>query len=212
MSDGRRRARRLRHDSEILLLALTAGAPGSLVALSMLWFGDHSDKVRWTLSLFIGGAWLTFAFMVRSRVVRPLQTISNLVAALREGDYSIRARGANFDDALGLALAEINLLGAPLREERLGAREATALLRRIVSEIDVAIFAFDHDGRLRLANRTGERMLAQPSERPAVPPARSNSRGLVQRTATSTPVKLDCTSGLFVSKYWSAPKVAAGRL
>ena len=165
MSDGRRRPRRLRHDSEILLLALAAGAPGSLVALSMLWFGDHSDKVRWTLSLFIGGAWLAFAFTVRARVVRPLQTISNLVAALREGDYSIRARGADFDDALGLALAEINLLGAPLREERLGAREATALLRRIVSEIDVAIFAFDHDGRLRLANRTGERMLAQPSER-----------------------------------------------
>lgn len=165
MSEGRRRARRLRHDTEVFLLALAAGAPGAIVALAMLWFGDHSDKVRWTLTLFIGGAWLAFAVAVRTRVVRPLQTISNLIAALREGDYSIRARGADFDDALGLAFAEINLLSTPLREERLGAREATALLRRIVSEIDVAIFAFDHDGRLRIANRTGERLLAQPAER-----------------------------------------------
>lgn len=157
--------RRLRHDSEVFLLALAAGAPGALVALSILWFGDYSDKVRWTLTLFIGGGWLTFAAMARARVVRPLQTISNLIAALREGDYSIRARGADFDDALGLALAEINLLGEPLRQERLGAREASALLRRIVSEIDVAIFSFDGDNRLRLANRTGERLLAQPSER-----------------------------------------------
>ena len=102
---------------------------------------------------------------MRERVVRPLQTISNLLAALREGDYSIRARGANADDALGLALLEVNALSETLRAQRLRALEATALLRRVMEEIDVAVFAFDGDRRLRLVNRGGERLLGQPSER-----------------------------------------------
>ena len=103
--------------------------------------------------------------MLRERVVRPLQTLSNMLAALREGDYSIRARGADRDDALGLAFLESNLLGETLRTQRLGAMEATALLRTVMAEIDVAVFAFDDDDRVRLVNRAGERLLGQPAER-----------------------------------------------
>src|SRR6476661_4635976 len=102
--------------------------------------------------------------LLRERVVRPLQTLSNMLAALREGDYSIRARGADREDALGLAFLESNLLGETLRTQRLGAMEATALLRTVMAEIDVAVFAFDAD-RLRLVNRAGERLLGQPAER-----------------------------------------------
>lgn len=153
------------HGRAVFLLALGAGAPALVTAMAFIWFGDHAPKVEWTLSLVLVGAWFGFAAAAEARVVRPLQTIANLIAALREGDYSIRARGADLDDALGLVLAEINMLSVPLREERLGAREAGAMLRRIVSEIDVAIFAFDGDGRLRQTNRTGERLLAQPAER-----------------------------------------------
>jgi PAS domain S-box-containing protein len=102
--------------------------------------------------------------VLRERVVRPLQTLSNMLAALREGDYSIRARGAEREDALGLALLESNLLGETLRAQRLGAMEATALLRTVMAEIDVAVFAFDETGRVRLVNRAGERLLGQPAE------------------------------------------------
>jgi two-component system, NtrC family, nitrogen regulation sensor histidine kinase NtrY len=84
---------------------------------------------------------------------------------MREGDYSIRARGADREDALGLAFLESNLLGETLRTQRLGAMEATALLRTVMAEIDVAVFAFDDADRLRLVNRAGERLLGQPAER-----------------------------------------------
>jgi PAS domain S-box-containing protein len=94
-----------------------------------------------------------------------LSTLSNLLAALREGDFSIRARGANVEDALGEVLREVNALGETLRQQRLGALEATALLRKVMEEIDVAVFAFDGNGCLRLVNRAGERVLAQPEER-----------------------------------------------
>ena len=95
----------------------------------------------------------------REQMIRPLQTLSNLVAALLEGDYSIRVRGQRRDEPLGLAITEVNRLGEILREQRLGAIEATALLNKIMDEIDVAVFAFDDDDRLRLLNRGGERVL-----------------------------------------------------
>src|SRR5215813_11915431 len=153
------------HERRILLLAVTAGLPGSLVALLLLWTEDHSAKVQWTLTILIVALWSGFAFAVRRRVVFPLQTVSNLLAALREGDYSIRGRQADPHDALGEVMIEVNALGETLREQRLGALEATTLLRAVMAEIDVAIFAFDHDRRLRLVNRAAERLLAQPSER-----------------------------------------------
>jgi two-component system nitrogen regulation sensor histidine kinase NtrY len=155
----------LSHERRILLMAVTAGLPGSLVALTLLWAGDYTPKVQWTLTVLIVGLWSGFALAVRRRVVFPLQTVSNLLAALREGDYSIRGRQARSDDALGEVMIEVNALGETLREQRLGALEATTLLRTVMAEIDVAIFAFDNLCRLRLVNRAGERLLAQTSER-----------------------------------------------
>lgn len=149
----------------MLLLALAAGLPGTAVALVLLVVEDYSAKVIWTFGLLVVGFWVGFAFALRERVVRPLQTLSNLLAALLEGDYSIRSRGATTDDALGLAMLEVNALGETLREQRLGALEASALLRKVMEEIEVAVFAFDQDLKLRLVNRAGERMLDMPAER-----------------------------------------------
>ena len=90
--------------------------------------------------------------------------MANLLEALRESDFSFRARGAHRGDALGETLFEINALADTLRDERLGSLEATALLRTVMAEIDVAVFAFDDSGRLRLVNRAGERLLGRPAE------------------------------------------------
>jgi nitrogen fixation/metabolism regulation signal transduction histidine kinase len=152
------------HEAHIFRLALLAGLPAVAVALALLWTDGHSAKVQWTLGGVVVATWLVTSFILRERVVRPLQTLSNMLAALREGDYSIRARGAEREDALGLALLESNLLGETLRAQRLGAMEATALLRTVMAEIDVAVFAFDEDERVRLVNRAGERLLDQPAE------------------------------------------------
>ena len=153
------------HEGRVVLLSLLAGLPGSTVALWMLWDGDSSGKVQWTLTVLIVGAWLGFALAVRERVVFPLQTLSNLLGALREGDFSVRGRSPRPDDALGEVMREVNTLGSTLREQRLGAMEATTLLRTVMREIAVAIFAFDEHQRLRLVNRAGERLLAAPAER-----------------------------------------------
>jgi len=155
---------RLRFDQRILLLALAAGLPAALVALILLWTGNYTPKVQWTLTVFIIGVWTGCSFSVRQRVVLPLQTLSNLLAALRESDFSIRARGASGDDPLGAVMLEVNVLASTLHDQRLGALEASALLRTVMVEIDVAVFTFDGAHALRLVNRAGERLLAQPAE------------------------------------------------
>lgn len=155
----------LAYERRILARALLAGLSGSAIAIILLWTGSASSKLAWTLTIFIVVSWLGFAFSAQNRVTFPLRTLSNMLAALHEGDFSIRARGAGRNDALGEVLHEMNALGETLRLQRLGALEATALLRKVMEEIDVAVFALDSDSRLRLINRAGERILNRPAER-----------------------------------------------
>ena len=146
-------------------LALIAPVPALFVALWLLWTGAIPAAVQWTLTLLLLGSWLILATALREMVVRPLQTLSNMLAAIRAQDYSLRARQANADDALGLAMLELNSLMDELRMRRLGALEATSLLRRVMAEIDVAVFAFDETDMLRVINATGEHLLGDSADR-----------------------------------------------
>src|SRR5213082_3992436 len=156
---------RFSYEGKITWLTVAAALPAIFVALALLWLGDYSAKVQWTLTILIVGCFALFISSTREHLVRPLQTMSNLLAALREGDYSIRARGAREDNALGEVLLEIKSLGETLRLQRLGAFEATSLLRTIMGEIDVAVFTFDPERRLRLVNRAGEALLGPPMDK-----------------------------------------------
>lgn len=156
---------RIGYEGRVVLLSLLAGLPGSVTALWLLWSSNYAGRTQWTLTVLVVGAWMGFAMAVRDRVVFPLQTLSNLLGALREGDFSVRGRSPRPDDALGEVMREVNTLGSTLREQRLGALEATTLLRTVMREIDVAIFAFDEFQRLRLVNGAGERLLAQAPEK-----------------------------------------------
>ena len=92
---------RLPHDRSVLLYALLGGVPAAIVALWLLWTGDHSFNLQLTLTLLVVLCWFGFAAALHNRVVRPLQTGANLLAALREGDFSVRAHAARHDDPLG---------------------------------------------------------------------------------------------------------------
>lgn len=153
------------HERRISYMALLAGLPAVVTSMVILWTGAYSPRVQWTLTLLIVGFWWGFAAAIKERVASPLRTLANLLEAMREGDYSIRARAAKGEDALGDVMQQVNAMGATLRAQRLGALEATTLLRKVMEEIDVAVFAFDSAHRLRLVNRAGERLLSQRSER-----------------------------------------------
>ncbi len=159
------RGSKLKFEGRVTALALAAGFPGVVLCALLLWLDGYSGRVQWTVDLLLIFFWLAISVNLKHRIVRPLQTLSNILAAIREGDYSIRGRRAASGDALGEVMLEVNDLGATLRGQRLGALEATALLRTVMSEIDVAVFAFDLGQQLRLVNRAGEKLLAQPAVR-----------------------------------------------
>jgi two-component system, NtrC family, nitrogen regulation sensor histidine kinase NtrY len=150
----------LTFERRIALAVLLAAVPGLVLAAALGgWSAGGRGLVFWALGF---GFTVAVALQARGWLVRRLSTVSNLVSALREGDYSVRGRDAMRGDALGEVLCEINALGDVLRTERLGELEATALLRQVMEEIEVAILAFDGSGEVRLVNRAAAKLLQRP--------------------------------------------------
>jgi nitrogen fixation/metabolism regulation signal transduction histidine kinase len=157
--------RKLPHDLHVFLLSLWAGLPAVVAAVLLLWLRVEDSKVRWTIGALVVLVWLFASLAVRERVLRPLQTAANLIAALREEDFSVRGRGAGAGDPLAELLLEINQLADTLHAQRIGSLEAGALLRRVMDEIEVSVLAFDERGKAVLANRSAERLVGMPLSR-----------------------------------------------
>jgi nitrogen fixation/metabolism regulation signal transduction histidine kinase len=147
------------------LFAILAALPGVTFGTILIWTHDWSRDTKVSLTVLEIVLWLVLTLALLDQIVRPLQTLTNVVGALREEDYSFRARGADPNDALGELALEINSLADILTEQRVQTIEATALLRRVVEEIDTPLFTFDPDHILRLMNAAGERLLQQPAAR-----------------------------------------------
>jgi two-component system nitrogen regulation sensor histidine kinase NtrY len=156
---------RLLYEHRISLYSLLVALPGIVASGIFIWSEPWSPGSKLGLSLVELFAWWVLALVLHEQTVRPLQTLANVVSALREEDYSFRARGATADDALGELSLEVNALADLLSDQRIRAIEATALLRRVVEEIDAPLFAFDPDRVLRLVNPAGEKLLQQAAVR-----------------------------------------------
>jgi two-component system nitrogen regulation sensor histidine kinase NtrY len=144
-----------------LLLALP-----TLIFVSILLY-QHDVSMAPTILVFACLViYLLFiaATMIES-LVRPLQTLSNVVSSLREGDYSFRARGAGTSDALGELAAEVNALADLLQRQRVRSLEATALLARILEVMHSPLYAFDRENVLQLVNEAGVQLLGIPHSR-----------------------------------------------
>jgi two-component system, NtrC family, nitrogen regulation sensor histidine kinase NtrY len=179
------------HDARVFRLALFGGLPAVGATIALLVASDAAAKVVWTVSALVVSVWLFTALALRERVLRPLQTASNLVAALREGDFSVRGRGARPGDPLGELMLELNQLSDTLREQRLGSLEAGALLSRVMEEIDVAVLAFEEGGRAVLANRAAEKLLG--AELSRLPSVEAGQLGLAAVLAGPAPRTLELT-------------------
>lgn len=151
---------RASYESRIALLALAGGLPAVALAVVLLLRSDLSSAVRWSLAAVAVVCWLAVAWAVRSRLARSFGTLANLIEALREGDFSIRGRLRSDRGGVNAFIDELNRLADLLKERRLGALESSALARTVMAEIDLAVFAFDPEGCLRVINPAGERLLA----------------------------------------------------
>jgi two-component system nitrogen regulation sensor histidine kinase NtrY len=158
------RRKRLRFQNRVLVLVLLTAAPAWLATVILLTISDASPPVRYTVLGLISLCVLIGLVAVRRHVVRPLQTLANMLEALREGDYSMRGRNVDPEDAFGEVMVEVNTLSRTLYDQRLEALEAGALLQKIIADVDIAVFAFDAALRLRIVNKAGENLLGGTSE------------------------------------------------
>lgn len=153
-----------RHEDAVVALVIAAVLIPTAIALPLLWSGAFELKTKLTLSLVIVVGCGLLVAAARARVVRPLQTLANLTASLRERDYAVRGRHTRMDDALGLAMSELGALAEQLRAERWRDEETAAGLARVVESLDAAVIAVDAGGIVRLANRTAERLVGRTLE------------------------------------------------
>ena len=156
---SRPRARNL--ELTLTWLVIAGGAPGVIVAVGLAWYFDMPAELRWTLSVLVVLAWVIAASVAGQIVTRSLQLITNLLGALREGDYSIRGLSAPSGTSMHGVMREVNDLGTTLQRQRTEAVESTALLTHVMEEIGVAVFAFDPSEQVLLINKAGERLLGK---------------------------------------------------
>jgi two-component system nitrogen regulation sensor histidine kinase NtrY len=156
-------SRRTRFERRVIGFTALLIVPGLLVTAIVIWRLPWSAEGKIALFMAELVACLLLAMALHEHIIRPLQTLANVVGALREEDYSFRARNAVPNDALGELSLELNALADLLSQQRTGAMEATALLQRVVEEVDIPIFAFDPGNTLRLVNSAGEKLLHQTS-------------------------------------------------
>src|SRR5579859_1425106 len=164
--DPRREQRYFEHwtyDARLILAALALPLPvGVLLAIVLIWRDLPWDAV-FSLGAFALLATLVLALRLRNRVVYPLYTLSNLLEAPREGDFSLRGSRSRRGDPIGEVVWEINTLSQTLRDQRHQVEETSALLTKVIGATDIAIFTFDAARCLRLVNPAGERLLARPA-------------------------------------------------
>ena len=147
--------RRARLQTRVSLLILLAVAPAWLTAALFIVFWDVSTSAKLSVLALITIIALSAGVAGLRRIVRPLQSLANMLEGLREGDYSLRGRSVDPEDALGEVMIEVNTLSRTLADQRLEAIEAGVLLEKVIADVDIAVFAFDSDQRLRLVNRAG---------------------------------------------------------
>jgi two-component system nitrogen regulation sensor histidine kinase NtrY len=153
------------YERRIIGTALVAVVPLAAAAALLVASGDFAPIVSWTVTLLIVATLIVATFALHEVIAYPLRTLANVVSAVRDEDYSLRAREAAEGAVFGEVLLELNDLSAALRDRRLAAVEAVALVRGVMEEVDAGIFAFDPSSRLELVNRAGEHLLRESSPR-----------------------------------------------
>ncbi len=148
--------RRLKYEQRIRIWLTVLALPTIVCASLLVWERSASPLVTIATAIGLAIFWALTAAYFFEQLVRPLQTLANVVAALREDDFSFRARGARRGDSLGDLAMEINALAGTLQSQRSSARDALTLVERVITSMQSPVLAFDNAGLLRLLNPAAE--------------------------------------------------------
>ncbi|MDR7091259.1 sensor histidine kinase [Cellvibrio fibrivorans] len=146
-------------EAHLIRLVLLASLP---LLLLLLWVMVLANISIWLILLtgLIGGLVILFScYSVYQKLSYQFRSISNLLEALIQGDYTLRARTDQNNSALDELVGAINGLAKRLSQQRWESVESQLLLRTIIEHIDVAIIALNQDNQIRFLNPAAENLL-----------------------------------------------------
>ena len=151
--------RRLKYEQRIRIWLTVLALPTILCTALLVYKQSSSVAMALVTILGLTIAWAIVAVYFFEQLTRPLQTLANVVSALREDDFSFRARGPRRGDSLGDLALEINALALTLQGQRTAAYDALTLVERVMTSMQSPVLAFDDAGYLRLLNPAAEATL-----------------------------------------------------
>ena len=152
---------KLSFELKLLLLALLASVPSTIGLIVFMLKAGVSVYLTAMIGiiLFMVIAWCIATIVGKTSFL--FRTLSNLLEAMTNGDYSLRGKKQYTDSALGNLVAQINLLSETLAKQKLEVEQHQLLLAKVIKHIDVAIIAMDEKEQITLANPAAEKLLTQ---------------------------------------------------
>ncbi|PHZ83879.1 sensor histidine kinase [Paremcibacter congregatus] len=146
-------------EAQLTLLSLIASVP---LLLLLLWVMIYADISIWLILLtaFIGGILVIYTnHRIYQKSTYQFRSLSNLLDAMIQGEYSLRARSDQSDGALGELIVSINGLAARLNQQRWESVESQHLLHTVIEHIDVAIIALNEENKINFSNPAAKKLL-----------------------------------------------------
>ena len=146
-------------EAHLIRLVLLASLP---LLLLLLWVMVLADISIWLILLtgLIGSLMILYtSYSIYQKISYQFRSISNLLEALIQGDYTLRARTDQSSGAFDELVVAINGLAKRLSQQRWESVESQLLLRTIIEHIDVAIIALNQDNQIRFLNPAAENLL-----------------------------------------------------
>lgn len=146
-------------ESQLTQLSLLASLPIYLLLIWVMVYADISIYLILLTALLAGLTIVLCHSKLHQKSAYQFRSLSNLLDAMVQGDYSLRARGSNRDVALNELVDSINSLATRLNKQRIASIESQLLLNTVINHIDVAIIALNDENELVLTNPAAKNLL-----------------------------------------------------
>ncbi|MBK1877559.1 ATP-binding protein [Pelagicoccus mobilis] len=158
--------KKMTNHSKVMWLCLLSGFPGLIFMLVTFFREDYSMLSISTIVVVVSAVYLFCFVYLYKLVVHPWQVMANVISAFKERDFTLRIKYSNVDDPLELSFLELNSLADCLQNQRMDVIETHELLSKILQEVEAAVFCFDEEENLKMANEFGRELFACEGDAP----------------------------------------------
>lgn len=148
-------------ETQLTHLSLLGSLPLFILLLWVMIYANISIYLVLLTGLLAGILLLYCNSKIHQKSAYQFRSLSNLLDAMVQGDYSLRARTSDGDEALNELVDSINSLAIRLNKQRIESVESQLLLKTVINHIDVAIIALNDNNEMVLTNPASKALLMQ---------------------------------------------------